>query len=130
LKDYVKSLKVGRGSIVREPTEAPTVIAEMREYRGDIEGGICVRRVEEYIPETEKRYFILLGRGFAPSMAEPVPPIVGEVAERIHNKFFSVDVVQRRDGVLRVVEVGDGQVSDLVGWSSEAFATMWLQGKP
>src|SRR5437763_17078735 len=33
LKDYVKSLKTARGSIVREPTEALAVIAEMREYR-------------------------------------------------------------------------------------------------
>ena len=28
---------------------------------------------------------------------------------------------------IRVVEVGDGQVSDLVGWSPEAFANMWVR---
>ncbi|MGL5927251.1 hypothetical protein [Chroococcidiopsis sp.] len=27
--------------------------------------------------------------------------------------------MERRDGVKRIVEIGDGQVSDLVGWTSE-----------
>jgi hypothetical protein len=39
--------------------------------------------------------------------------------------FFSVDVALREDGVARIVEIGDGQVSDLVGWSPERFAEMW-----
>lgn len=36
-----------------------------------------------------------------------------------------VDVALREDGVERIVEIGDGQVSDLVGWSPERFAEMW-----
>ena len=28
-----------------------------------IEGGICVRRVEEFIPESERRYFVVRGVG-------------------------------------------------------------------
>lgn len=115
LKDYVKSLKTARGSIVRDPTNAPAVVAEMREYRGEIEGGICVRRVEDFILESEQRYFVLLGVGYAASGVAQVPDIAKACAERLPSKFFSVDVAQRRDGVLRVVEVGDGQVSDLVG---------------
>jgi hypothetical protein len=125
LKDYVKSLKTARGSIVREPAEAPAVIAEMREYRGEIEGGICVRRVEDFIPGSERRYFVLLGVGYAAPKGAPVPGIVQTCAERVPSKFFSVDVALRRDGELRVVEVGDGQVSDLVGWSPAEFASMW-----
>jgi hypothetical protein len=127
LKDYVKSLKTARGSIVREPAEALAVIAEMREYRGEIEGGICVRRVEEFVPESERRYFALLGVGYAASEGAAVPAIVQRCAQRLPSKFFSVDVAERADGVLRVVEVGDGQVSDLVGWSPEAFANMWVR---
>src|SRR5262249_39914475 len=115
LKDYVKSLKTARGSIVREPADAPAVIAEMRVYRGEIEGGICVRRVEEFIPESERRYFVLRGVGY--SATEGIAEIVQKCAERLPSKFFSVDVARRADGQLRVVEVGDGQVSDLVGWS-------------
>jgi hypothetical protein len=128
LKDYVKSLKTARGSIVREPADAPAVIAEMREYRGEIEGGICVRRVEGFMPDSERRYFVLLGVAYAASEDAAVPAIVQRCAQRLPSKFFSVDVAQRADGQLRVVEVGDGQVSDLVGWSPEAFANMWVRG--
>jgi hypothetical protein len=127
LKDYVKSLKTARGSIVREPAEAPEVIAEMREYRGEIEGGICVRRVEEFMPDSERRYFVLLGAGYGATAGDAVPEIVQKCAQRLPSRFFSVDVARRADGQLRVVEVGDGQVSDLVGWSPEAFAEMWLR---
>ncbi len=31
----------------------------------------------------------------------------------------------RKDGALRIVEVGDGQVSDLVGWNVEQFVALW-----
>ncbi len=124
LKDYVKSVKSRRGSIVRDPMEAEAVLAEMREYRGEIEGGICVRRVEDFVTDSERRYFVLNG---VPHSADnsPIPPIVEQCAARIPSKFFSVDVVRRDDGEQRVVEIGDGQVSDLVGWSEEAFAVMW-----
>jgi ATP-grasp domain, R2K clade family 3 len=124
IKDYVKSLKSRRGSIVRVPNEAVALLAEMREYRGEIEGGICVRRVEEFMTDSERRYFVVNG---VPHSADgsPIPPIVEQCAVRISSKFFSVDVIQRSDGNLRVVEIGDGQVSDLVGWSEEAFAAIW-----
>jgi hypothetical protein len=127
LKDYVKSLKTARGSILRDPSEAPAVIAEMLEYRGEIEGGICVRRYEDFLPESEQRYFVLFGIGYAADL-NTIPEIVEQCAERISSKFFSVDVIRRRDGVLRVVEIGDGQVSDLVGWSPSAFASIWRRG--
>jgi hypothetical protein len=127
VKDFVKSLKTGRGSVVRDPADAPAVVAELREYRGRIEGGICVRRVEEFVPESERRYFVLNGVGYAGG-AEPVPDVVRACAERVRSPFFSVDVARRRDGALRVVEVGDGQVSDLVGWSATAFASLWGGG--
>ena len=128
IKDYVKSLKTARGSIVREPSEVTALIAEMREYRGEIEGGICVRRVEDFVPESETRYFVLYGTGYAATDGTPIPDVVRQCAERIPSPFFSVDVAQRRDGVLRVVEIGDGQVSDLVGWSAAGFAAVWVRG--
>ncbi len=126
IKDYVKSLKTGRGSIVREPTEAPALLEELRQYRGRIEGGICVRRFEDFLPESERRYFALNGVGHG-SGREPVPDVVRICAERIPCPFFSVDVVRRRDGLLRVVEIGDGQVSDLVGWTASEFASLWVR---
>jgi hypothetical protein len=125
IKDYVKSLKTSVGSIVNKPSDIGIVIAEMQRFRGTIEGGICVRRVEDFIAESEKRYFVLRNKPFAASLSEEIPDVVRECAKRIHSKFFSVDVVERKDGVMRVVEIGDGQVSDLVGWSAERFANLW-----
>jgi ATP-grasp domain, R2K clade family 3 len=48
-------------------------------------------------------------------------------AETIASPFFSVDVARRVDGVERIVEIGDGQVSDLVGWSVERFVNIWRE---
>ncbi len=127
IKDYVKSLKTSVGSLVRDPSEIAQVLEEMAHYRGEIEGGICVRRVEDFLPETEKRFFVINARPFAADLSDVIPDVVRICAERIRSKFFSVDVVRRSDGELRVVEVGDGQVSDLVGWPAAALATAWTR---
>jgi len=124
IKDFVKSLKTGRGSVVRNPVEAPAVVAELRDYRGRIEGGICVRRVEEFVPGSEQRFFVLRGVGYA-AEGGTVPQAVQHCADRIGSPFFSVDVARRSDGAVRVVEIGDGQVSDLVGWSVSRFVSLW-----
>jgi hypothetical protein len=124
IKDYVKSLKTSRGPIVRDPSEIGVVVAEMKRFRGEIEGGLCVRRVEPFLTTSERRYFVLGGRPFSPK-GEPPPDLVHEVAGRIPSPFFAVDVIRRKDGVHRIVEIGDGQVSDLVGWSASAFTAMW-----
>jgi hypothetical protein len=130
VKDYVKSLKTSIGSLIHDPMLIDRVVSELQSYRGDIEGGVCVRRVEDFLPDTEARYFVIAGKPFAPGGGRAVPDIVSDCAARIPSPFFSVDVVRRRDGVLRVVEVGDGQVSDLVGWSPGAFAEIWRESVP
>ena len=122
IKDYVKSLKTSVGSRITKPEQVGAVISEMRRFRGVIEGGFCVRRVESFLLDTEQRYFVLDGMPHAPT--SDVPPIVHECAKRLRSRFYSVDVVQRADGQLRIVEVGDGQVSDLVGWTPEEFAAI------
>jgi hypothetical protein len=120
IKDYVKSLKTSIGSRISTPEQAAIVVTEMRQFRGTIEGGFCVRQIENFLPETEKRYFVF--NSIPCSMNGEIPPIVSECARRIPSPFFSVDVVQRADGELRIVEIGDGQVSDLVGWTPAHFA--------
>jgi hypothetical protein len=94
----------------------------MKRFRGVIEGGFCVRRVEKFLLATERRYFVLDGTAHANE--GDVPSIVYECARRHRSRFFSVDVVERDDGQLRIVEVGDGQVSDLVGWELQRFAAV------
>jgi hypothetical protein len=122
IKDFVKSLKTSVGSRISKPEEVSALISEMRRFRGTVEGGFCVRRVEEFLPGTECRYFVIEGNPYAESGA--IPEIVLECAKRLKNRFYSVDVVQRADGQERIVEVGDGQVSDLVGWTPARFASM------
>lgn len=125
IKDFVKSLKTSAGSRVRDPSHAARVAEEMRRYRGEIEGGFCVREVEDFVDGAETRYFVLRGRAYAADAGAAIPPIVERVAERIASPFYSVDITQRRDGTPRVVEIGDGQVSDPVGWAVERFVEIW-----
>ena len=124
VKDYVKSLKTSVGSRIDSPEQIRTVISEMEKFRGQVEGGICVRRLEAIDETSERRYFVVRGEAYSSESEEPLP-IVRECAKRLNSAFFSVDVVMRSDGELRVIEVGDGQVSDLVGWSAERFASLW-----
>ncbi|HVJ20517.1 MAG TPA: ATP-grasp domain-containing protein [Polyangiaceae bacterium] len=123
LKDYVKSLKTSVGSVVSRPEQVREVLSEMEKYRGEIEGGVCVRRFEAFREGSEVRYFVLNGKAHAAAGAAPA--IVEECTRRISSPFFSVDIAIREDGVERVVEIGDGQVSDLVGWSLDAFSDLW-----
>lgn len=83
-----------------------------------------MRRLEDFRPETEQRFFVLSGVPHSP-IGEAVPELVRLVAERVHLPFYSVDIIQRTDGVWRVVEIGDGQVSDLIGWDTETFVNVW-----
>lgn len=124
VKDYVKSLKTGRGSRLSNLSDLEALLSDMQHFRGQIEGGLCVRQIEDFLPETERRYFVWQGQAFAAAGAD-IPELVQEVARRIHLPFFSVDIVQRRDGQWRVVEIGDGQVSDVVGWEVAEFVRMF-----
>jgi len=125
LKDYVKSLAIADGSLVSDLARIPEVIAKMKRYRGEIEGGICARRVEDFDHDTEDRYFVF--RGTAHAREGSVPEVVEVAARRIDSPFFSVDTVRRRDEVTRIVELGDGQVSDRKMWTAQQFLRV-LQG--
>jgi hypothetical protein len=145
LKDYVKSLKTAGGSTVEVPEDVAPVIANMIKYRGTIEGGICVRHWENFIPGSETRFFVLNGGFYSPSGPSWSKSTVDKMLScdpttgvnvsgplgillrvaRLPIPFFSVDIARRLDGEYRLVEIGDGQVSDLVGWSPERFADIW-----
>jgi hypothetical protein len=125
IKDYVKSLKTSIGSIIHHPSEIHSVMSEMQKFRGTIEGGICVRRVEDWLPATERRYFAIDSHVFAATPDLEIPEIIKTCASRVNSKFFSIDAIERRDGCHRIVEVGDGQVSGLVDWLPTRFASLW-----
>lgn len=119
VKDFVKSNYSERGSIANSPLEVQEIIGLIREHRGDIEGGISLRKVEELLDDTEVRYFVFNGKPYGPN--DVIPSIVTEIAARHTAPFYSVDVVERADGELRLIEIGDGQVSDRKSWSTETF---------
>ena len=125
VKDYVKSLKTSIGSLIERPEDIGAVVAALEASRGRIEGGICVRRYEPLQPETERRFFVLGGHPWAADPEAEIPEPAIACAARIASPFFSVDIALREDGAARIVEIGDGQVSDLVGWSPERFAEKW-----
>lgn len=116
LKDYVKSLSLEDGSMMRDLTRIPEVIAKMKTYRGEIEGGLCAREIEDFMPQTEERCFVFESRPFCRSGR--VPGVVRAAAERIDSTFFTVDAARHREGVIRIIELGDGQVSDRKKWTA------------
>lgn len=117
VKDYAKSLNTGTGSLVETPDEIARVVAQIKKYRGEVEGGVCIRRREEYESGSERRYFIAKGRAF--SSSGDIPDVVAKCASLVASPFFTIDTALRKDGVWRIVEVGDGQVSDRKEWSAE-----------
>jgi hypothetical protein len=122
VKDYVKSLTTSRGSVARSCEEVAEIVSLIESYRGSIEGGVCVRRFEQLVPDSEERYFVLNGKAFGHN--ESIPYLVLEIAGRISSPFFSVDVVSSADGNLRLIELGDGQVSDRKLWPVARFIEM------
>lgn len=123
VKDYVKSLTTSRGSIAKSAEEIPEIVALIEKYRGQLEGGVCIRQFENLLPETEERYFVFKGKVFARDGA--VPEIVERIAQRIDSPFFSVDVVVAANGTPRLIELGDGQVSDRKKWPAEGFVEIF-----
>lgn len=124
IKDYVKSLTTSRGSVARNIDDITEVIRQIEKYKGNIEGGICIREYEDLLPETEERYFVFRAKAF--SRNGIVPELVQQIATRIDSPFFSVDIVQAANGDLRLIELGDGQVSDIKKWPVEAFVHMFV----
>ncbi len=122
VKDYVKSLSTGRGSLAGSPAEVGEIASLIEKFRGSIEGGICVRRFEEFAPGTEERYFALNRVAYA-RQGEP-PELARALATRIDSPFFSIDLAKSVSGEWRLIELGDGQVSDRKLWEASAFVSV------
>ncbi|WP_323666080.1 ATP-grasp domain-containing protein [Pectobacterium punjabense] len=124
VKDYVKSLTTSRGSIANNAEEIREVIESIKKFRGEIEGGLSLRQVENIVKTSERRYFSFKNKVYSSNGI--VPDIVVEIAQRISSPFFSIDMVENTSGELRLIEIGDGQVSDTKEWDVEAFIKIFL----
>lgn len=132
VKDYVKSRKHEWDEACFIPDVSDTaavvrVVGRFVELQGEfLAGGIVLREFESFAePESEAaemRVWWLDGKA---RLLTPHPdsahlrgliPELGRVesaVQRLGCRFVTTDMALRADGVWRVVEVGDGQVSDL-----------------
>jgi len=129
VKDFVKSRKHEWHEACFVPSldetdELHAVVARMVELQEDsLAGGIVVRAFEAFDRDGEARVWWLDGE---PVLVTPHPdtpdlprePDLSGVATPVRAlgcRFVTTDLARRTDGTWRVVEVGDGQVSDLPG---------------
>lgn len=134
IKDYVKSLKTGKGSIVESEEDINNAISDMKKFKGFVEGGIVLNKFVYLLPETEKRFFVLNGNVFSDSSIMDFDLDLLGFAQQIapkHNEFFySIDIARDKDKKPFLVEIGDGQVSDMTGWSEDDFIKIFDSLKP
>ncbi|WP_405060780.1 ATP-grasp domain-containing protein [Kribbella sp. NBC_01505] len=126
LRDYVKSMKHYWDEAAYIPDVADTAAVEriggrFLELRDDaFAGGFVVRRFEEFVGAEARTWWV----GGRCVLVTPHPDTPDELPERVDLieveplvadlalPFVTVDLVRRLDGAWRVVELGDGQVSD------------------
>jgi hypothetical protein len=126
IKDYVKSEKHYWSEAafvpdVRDLEAAETVAARFIELRGsEMVGGLVVRAFERYM-EDELRTWWIDGQHVLTTTHPDTPDSgtfrveTGHLTAAVGSldcPFVTVDLALREDGVWRVIEVGDGQVSD------------------
>ena len=127
LRDYVKSMKHYWDQAclipdVEDPAAARRVAARFVELREDsFTGGLVLRRFEDY-GGAEVRTWWVDGRCALvtahPDTAAELPtadlvlPPLGPTIAAVGLSFVTVDLARRTDGAWRVIELGDGQVSD------------------
>lgn len=125
VKDYVKSLKTTQGSIAQSAQEAVQIINTIESQRGEIEGGVCLVEYMPVIASSEKRFFCLNSCLLSP---QDSPKEATQLAQKIasiqsqKSLFFSIDVAQTENGQWVLIEVGDAQVSDPIGFSKKDYA--------
>jgi len=127
MNPLVKSNTGSLGSIARSPEDIDMILQEVKKYRGDVEGGTCLWKVTRFVPDTERRYFVVNQMPYGPDDSE-IPAIVHEIAQRIKSPFYSVDVAQlesNKEWIL--IELGDGEVSDKKQWPLDSFVEALLR---
>ncbi|WP_028050924.1 ATP-grasp domain-containing protein [Cellulomonas sp. URHD0024] len=127
LRDYVKSMKHywDEACFIPDVTDIDTatrVAARFVELREDsLTGGLVLRRFEHFRGAEVRTWWIDGRCALAtahPDTADELPgpelvlPDLGPTVTALGLGFVTVDLARREDGVWRVIELGDGQVSD------------------
>ncbi len=82
---------------------------------------LFVRDFTELKPASERRFFVVGGQAFGASGAALPQTLRAAVVALRPRLFYSFDVVETVAGQPVLVEVGDGQVSDLKEWPMAEF---------
>ncbi|MFH8376731.1 ATP-grasp domain-containing protein [Streptomyces cyaneofuscatus] len=144
VKDFVKSRKHEWHEACYVPELADSeqlgsVVGRFVELQGSfLAGGVVLRAFEPFVPGGEARVWWLDGEPVLvtahPDTPDrlPDPPLrpVREAVRRLGPRWVTTDLALREDGVWRVVEVGDGQVSGLPAGAGagELFAAVAAAG--
>ncbi|MEU2144631.1 MULTISPECIES: ATP-grasp domain-containing protein [Streptomyces albovinaceus subgroup] len=144
VKDFVKSRKHEwhEACYVPELTDRKqltSVVGRFVELQGDfLAGGLVLRAFEPFVAGGEARVWWVDGEAVLvtahPDTPDrlPVPELdaVREAVGRLGLRWVATDLALREDGVWRVVEVGDGQVSGLPAGAGtgDLFASLAAAG--
>ena len=127
LRDYTKSMKHywHEAAYIPDLADGPaawSIAQRLSELRGDdLAGGFVLRRFEQFTGAEVRTWWIDGVRRLVtahPDTPEQVPPADAHVpglataVAGLALPFVTVDLARRTDGVWRVIELGDGQVSD------------------
>jgi hypothetical protein len=85
VKDYVKSNSSERGSIADTSQQVSAIVELIKQYRGEIEDGVAIRRVEHYDEASQIRYFVFNGKAYSPD--GKVPKIVQDITTKVNVPF-------------------------------------------
>jgi hypothetical protein len=142
VRDYVKSMKHywGEAAFIPDLMDEGTawkVASRFRELREEeFTGGFVLRRFEDFSSAEVRTWWVggkcqlVTAHPDSPRETPPQDLDLAPFAPLIASlglPFITADLVRRADGVWRVVEIGDGQVSDRPATCSpEAFITAIL----
>lgn len=127
LRDYTKSMKHHWHEAtfipdLTDPTPAWQIAARFLELRADDFTGGFVLRTFEHFTTAEVRTWWINGActlvGAHPDTPDDLPPTnldlstLTPLVAALDLPFVTVDLARRDDGIWRVIELGDGQVSD------------------
>jgi hypothetical protein len=88
---------------------------------------LFVRDFVELKPDSERRFFVVRGQAFGAGGAVLPESLQAAVAALWPRLFYSFDVAEMLAGQPVLVEVGDGQVSDLKEWTVAEFGSRVLR---
>ncbi len=145
LRDYVKSMKHhwAQAAYIPDLADGPAawrVAEQLRELRGeDFTGGYVLRRFEHFTGAEVRTWWVdgacrlVTVHPDTPAEAPPADlPLAGfePLVAGLGLPFVTLDLVRRTDGGWRLVELGDGQVSDWPAGTAPAALIAALHQQP